>query len=198
MAEARPDDEGIRVVLAGEPQTAAQINAELVRAGLGVTRLEPVRQSLEQRFLQITSRLDADLAPRGGEGMSPAIAIRMVGADFLKLRKKRGTLIWALVLALAPLLIFFVVKALQHSSSPAEHSPAGGIGGFTDALRVLAFVLRAARRDHDRHRRRRGRPRGGSVPRSRRDRPLAPGAVRVAHPGGGRPDMAGRRSPAMR
>jgi ABC-2 type transport system ATP-binding protein len=63
VAEARPDDEGIRVVLAGDPQTAAEINAELVRAGIGVTRLEPVRHSLEQRFLQITSRLDADLVP---------------------------------------------------------------------------------------------------------------------------------------
>jgi ABC-2 type transport system ATP-binding protein len=63
VAEARPDDEGIRVVLAGDPQTAAQINAELVRAGVGVTRLQPVRHSLEQRFLQITSRLDADLVP---------------------------------------------------------------------------------------------------------------------------------------
>ncbi|MGP0101884.1 MAG: ABC transporter ATP-binding protein, partial [Solirubrobacteraceae bacterium] len=61
VAEARPDDEGIRVVLAGEPQTAAEVNAELVRAGIGVTRLEPVRHSLEQRFLQVTSRLDADL-----------------------------------------------------------------------------------------------------------------------------------------
>ena len=30
-----------------------------------------------------------------------AIALRMTGADFLKLRKKRSTLIWALVLALA-------------------------------------------------------------------------------------------------
>ena len=73
--------------------------------------------------------------------MNPAIAIRMVGADFLKLRKKRGTLIWALVLTLAPLLIFFIVKALQHSSSPAEHSPAGGVSGYTDALRVLAFFF---------------------------------------------------------
>ena len=27
--------------------------------------------------------------------MNPTIAIRMVGADFLKLRKKRSTLIWA-------------------------------------------------------------------------------------------------------
>ena len=63
VAEARPADEGIRVVLTGEPQTAAQVNAVLVQAGIGVTRLEPVRHSLEQRFLQITSRLDADLVP---------------------------------------------------------------------------------------------------------------------------------------
>ena len=61
VEEARPSDEGIRVVLAGEPQTAAQINAALVQAGIGVMRLEPARHSLEQRFLQITSRLDADL-----------------------------------------------------------------------------------------------------------------------------------------
>jgi ABC-2 type transport system ATP-binding protein len=63
VAEARPADEGIRVVLSGEPQTAAQVNAALVQAGIGVTRLEPVRHSLEQRFLQITQRLDAHLVP---------------------------------------------------------------------------------------------------------------------------------------
>jgi len=73
--------------------------------------------------------------------MNPTIAMRMVGADFLKLRKKRGTLIWALVLALAPLLIFFIVRAAQHSSGPAEHPPAGGISGYTDALRILALFF---------------------------------------------------------
>jgi ABC-type transport system involved in multi-copper enzyme maturation permease subunit len=73
--------------------------------------------------------------------VNPAIAIRMVGADFLKLRKKRGTLIWALVLAVAPLVIYFIVKAVQHSSSPAEHSPAGGIGGYEDAMPVLALFF---------------------------------------------------------
>jgi ABC-2 type transport system ATP-binding protein len=57
--EAGRSVEGIRVVLSGDPQTAAQVNALLVRAGVGVTRLEPVRHSLEQRFLEITSRLDA-------------------------------------------------------------------------------------------------------------------------------------------
>jgi hypothetical protein len=73
--------------------------------------------------------------------MSSAIAVRMVGADFLKLRKKRGTLLWALVLVLAPLLIYFIVKAAQHSSSPTAHSPAGGVGGFKDAMPLLALFF---------------------------------------------------------
>jgi ABC-2 type transport system ATP-binding protein len=63
VLEAHRSDEGLRVVLAGDPHTAALINAELVHAGVGVTRLEPVRHSLEERFLDITSRLDADLVP---------------------------------------------------------------------------------------------------------------------------------------
>jgi ABC-2 type transport system ATP-binding protein len=59
VREARRSDEGLRVILSGDPRSAAQINAMLVRAGVGVTRLEPVRHSLEQRFLEITTRLDA-------------------------------------------------------------------------------------------------------------------------------------------
>jgi ABC-2 type transport system ATP-binding protein len=55
--EARRSDEGLRVVLAGDLSTAAQVNTALVGEGLAVMRLEPVRQSLEQRFLEITSRL---------------------------------------------------------------------------------------------------------------------------------------------
>jgi ABC-2 type transport system ATP-binding protein len=59
VREAHRSDEGLRLVLAGSPETAAEINALLVAAGLAVTRLEPVRHSLEHRFLEITSRLDA-------------------------------------------------------------------------------------------------------------------------------------------
>jgi ABC-2 type transport system ATP-binding protein len=65
--EARRSDEGLRVVLAGEPQTAAGVNAALVRAGVGVLRLEPVRHSLEQRFLEVTSRLEG---PASGVGLA--------------------------------------------------------------------------------------------------------------------------------
>jgi ABC-2 type transport system ATP-binding protein len=59
VREAHHSDEGLRVVLAGGPEMASQVNASLVRAGVGVLRLEPVRHSLEQRFLEITARLDA-------------------------------------------------------------------------------------------------------------------------------------------
>lgn len=71
--------------------------------------------------------------------MSAAIAARMTGADLLKLRKKRSTVIWALVLALAPIVIYFVIRSAQHSSNPVQHGPAGGVQGYTDALRILSM-----------------------------------------------------------
>jgi ABC-2 type transport system ATP-binding protein len=65
--ESHRSDEGLRVVLLNAADTspadsAAAINAALIGAGLAVYRLEPVRQSLERRFLEVTSRL-ADPTP---------------------------------------------------------------------------------------------------------------------------------------
>ena len=70
-----------------------------------------------------------------------AIALQMFGADVLKVRKRRGTLIWVLVLALLPVIILFAVKAIQHSSNPVKYEPAGGTGGFTDGVRLLALFF---------------------------------------------------------
>jgi ABC-2 type transport system ATP-binding protein len=56
VAAARETADGLRIVLAGR-DGAADINGRLVRAGIAVFRLEPVRESLEQRFLEITSRV---------------------------------------------------------------------------------------------------------------------------------------------
>ncbi|HXA54362.1 MAG TPA: ABC transporter ATP-binding protein [Solirubrobacteraceae bacterium] len=58
VREARRSNEGLRVVLSGASDSAAQVNATLVHAGVGVMRLEPVRHSLEQRFLEVTTRLE--------------------------------------------------------------------------------------------------------------------------------------------
>ena len=61
QAVAEPD--GVRIVLSAEagndPDRAlAAINAALVSAGVAVFRIEPTRVSLEERFLEMTSRLE--------------------------------------------------------------------------------------------------------------------------------------------
>jgi len=74
VLEAHRSDDGIRMALAGEPDSAARVNALLVNAGVGVARLEPVRHSLEQRFLEITARLDE--APSDASGSSTHEEVR--------------------------------------------------------------------------------------------------------------------------
>jgi len=56
IATARQTADGLRIRLAGADGVAS-INERLVAAGIGVFRLAPVRESLEQRFLEITSRV---------------------------------------------------------------------------------------------------------------------------------------------
>jgi len=58
VAGARETADGLRIVLAGH-NGIADINRRLVGAGVAVFRLEPVRESLEHRFLEITSRVGA-------------------------------------------------------------------------------------------------------------------------------------------
>ena len=171
----RRSDEGLRAVLAGRRRTAGRrrLNAALVAAGVGVMRLEPVRHSLEQRFLEITTRLDPSTGPSRRCRHERHDRTQMVGADFLKLRKRRGTLIWALVLALAPLLIYFIVSAAQHSSSPARTLCRRAACTATGRAADPGGVLRPAGGDPDRHRRRSRRRRRGRVPRPRRHGTLA-------------------------
>lgn len=78
---------------------------------------------------------------RSSREAAVAVARQMFAMDFLKLRKKRSTLIWALVLALAPIAIMFAVKAIQHASDPASHGPAGGLESFHDGLRLLGGLF---------------------------------------------------------
>ncbi len=52
--------------------------------------------------------------------MNATIAAQMTGADILKLRKKRGILTWSLVLALGPILIYFVAAVIEHASNPGK------------------------------------------------------------------------------
>jgi hypothetical protein len=73
--------------------------------------------------------------------MNATVAMNMFAMDFLKLRRKRGTLIWALVLALGPVIVFFAVSAIEHSSNPAHYGPAGGLNNFHDGLRLVGGIF---------------------------------------------------------
>ena len=87
--------------------------------------------------------------------MNATIAAQMTGADLLKLRKKRGTMIWVLVLALAPIVILFTVKAIQHASNPAEERAGRRHSGLHRRPAPARAVLRSAGGDPDRRRGRR-------------------------------------------
>ena len=60
VCAAEMTQDGIRVTLRRglDPSAAAgEVTRRLVEAGVDVRRVEPVRASLEQRFLEITTRL---------------------------------------------------------------------------------------------------------------------------------------------
>jgi ABC-2 type transport system ATP-binding protein len=59
IAAARQTADGVRATLAGNDGVAS-INAKLVEAGVGVFRLAPLRESLEQRFLEMTTRIGGE------------------------------------------------------------------------------------------------------------------------------------------
>lgn len=73
--------------------------------------------------------------------MTATTMTRMVRADLLKLRKKRGTLTWALVLAVGSQAVYFIVGALQHSSDPLHNGPVGGVNGLRHGLELLCFFV---------------------------------------------------------
>ena len=49
----------LRVTLAGG-LSSAELNKTLVEAGIAVSRLEPARATLEEKFLEVTSRLESN------------------------------------------------------------------------------------------------------------------------------------------
>lgn len=50
----------------------------------------------------------------------------MIGAEVLKLRRRRGLMIWALVLTLGVVAAYFTSLGIRHAADPAAHPPAGG------------------------------------------------------------------------
>jgi hypothetical protein len=71
----------------------------------------------------------------------------LVGAEFLKLRRRRALLSASVALIVAPVLLSYALGAVLHAADPARYEPAGGAASLADALHTLtqigavAFVL---------------------------------------------------------
>ncbi len=70
--------------------------------------------------------------------------IGLVGAELLKLRKRRGLLISTFALTLIPMIVGYLVVLLMHASDPAKHDPAGGLENFTGSIEMLALLAGVA------------------------------------------------------
>jgi hypothetical protein len=66
--------------------------------------------------------------------------LRLISAELLKLRRRRGMLAIAILLTLGLVGIVFTVMAIQHASDPVRHGPAGGLKNYGDALGVLVSM----------------------------------------------------------
>jgi len=63
---------------------------------------------------------------------------RLISAEVLKLRHRRGMLAIAILLTFGIVLLVFAVTGIQHAGNPAKYRPAGGETGYTNGL---GFVL---------------------------------------------------------
>jgi hypothetical protein len=69
--------------------------------------------------------------------------LRLIDAEFLKLRKRWGLLAWSLLLTVGAVLVQYLTLVLLHANDPAQHGPAGGLdhlSGTASTLVTLAPV----------------------------------------------------------
>jgi ABC-type transport system involved in multi-copper enzyme maturation permease subunit len=67
--------------------------------------------------------------------------LRLIEADVLKLRRRRGMLAVCAGLTLGILLLVFVVLSIQHGNDPVKNGPAGGAKNFVEGLTTLSVMV---------------------------------------------------------
>src|SRR4051812_12732530 len=65
---------------------------------------------------------------------------RLVGAELLKLRRRRALVAASLALIVAPMVVSYVVLATLHAANAAKYGPAGGVENLRGALELLTQI----------------------------------------------------------
>jgi hypothetical protein len=68
------------------------------------------------------------------------VSARMVSAEFLKVRKRRGLVAWSAVLTVVPVVLFFAISAILHAEDPAAYGPAGGVSNLAGVMGALGML----------------------------------------------------------
>jgi ABC-type transport system involved in multi-copper enzyme maturation permease subunit len=66
--------------------------------------------------------------------------LRLVNAELLKLRKRRGLVVAVSALTILPMVIAYVVLLSLHAGSPGKHGPAGGLENFMPSMDILTTL----------------------------------------------------------
>jgi ABC-type transport system involved in multi-copper enzyme maturation permease subunit len=66
--------------------------------------------------------------------------LRLISADVLKLRRRRGMLSLTLLGTLGVILLAFTITGIQHAANPAKYGAAGGLAAYRDAISVLGLL----------------------------------------------------------
>jgi hypothetical protein len=67
--------------------------------------------------------------------------LRLIKADVLKLRRRRGLLALAFSVTVGAAVLIYTVTALQHGSNPIKHGPAGGLKNYQDSIGFLNSMV---------------------------------------------------------
>jgi uncharacterized membrane protein YciS (DUF1049 family) len=65
---------------------------------------------------------------------------RLVTAELLKLRKRRGLAASGLALTVLPMVVAYTILLIVHTANSAKHGPAGGLRNFSDSLDLLTTL----------------------------------------------------------
>jgi ABC-type transport system involved in multi-copper enzyme maturation permease subunit len=70
--------------------------------------------------------------------------LRLISADFLKLRRRRGMLSLTLLGTLGVVALVFTVTSIQHAANPGSYGPSGGLETYRDAIGVVGLLALVA------------------------------------------------------
>jgi len=71
---------------------------------------------------------------------SRGVAVAMANAEFLKVRKRRGLVVWGALLTIGAIVLVFAILAILHAQDPIKNGPAGGAENLGNAMNLLATL----------------------------------------------------------